>query len=233
MPAAGGVTVLGVVLARTTRDAALVVPPRRPADLRTGQHETSQPGNPLSHNGIRARRYTPPMHMSASILGRWLSLVGRGDRSVTGWQRTVSTGRPWTICLVWSTWKFDVAFARVAVADGRSAGPPAALLSHGPRPHRSRGDPRYPEGAGQSCTDDHESDLGDGPALASAGNPVRHEPGSVSDARTGSRPASYPWLASQALALPERRSLGGQALADRAAWYVFRGPEAAEDALAH
>jgi hypothetical protein len=64
MPAARGVTVLGVVLTRTTRDAALVVPPRRPADLRTRQHETSQPGNPLSHNGIRAKRYSPPMHMS-------------------------------------------------------------------------------------------------------------------------------------------------------------------------
>jgi len=118
--------VLGVVLARTTRDGALVVPPGGPADLRTGQHETSQPGKPLSHNGIRARRYSPPMHMSASILGRWLSLVRRGDRSVTGWQWTVSTGRTWTICLVWSTWKVDVAFARVAMADGRWAGAPAA-----------------------------------------------------------------------------------------------------------
>jgi len=52
--------------------------------------------------------------MSASILGRWLSLVGRNNRSVTGWQRTVSTGRRWTICLVWSTLKIDVGFARVA-----------------------------------------------------------------------------------------------------------------------
>jgi hypothetical protein len=54
------------------------------------------------------------MHMSASILGMWLSLVGHGDRAVTGWQWTVGTGREWTIRLVWSTWKVDVAFARVA-----------------------------------------------------------------------------------------------------------------------
>jgi hypothetical protein len=38
----------------------------------------------------------------------------------------VSTGRVWTICLVWWTWKVDVAFARVAMADGREAGAPAA-----------------------------------------------------------------------------------------------------------
>lgn len=154
MPAARGVAVLGVVLARTTRDAALVVPPGGTTDLRTGQHETSQPGNPLSHNGIRARRYTPPMHMSASICGRWLSLVGRDDRSVTAWQWTVSTGRRRTIRLVWSTLEVDVAFARV-VGDGppmgRRSGCPA---SRDPRPRRSPADPRHSEGTTRASADD-------------------------------------------------------------------------------
>jgi hypothetical protein len=151
--------VLGVVLARTTRDAALVVPPRRAADLRTGQHETSQPRNPLCHNGIRARQYAPPMHMSASILGRWLSLVGRDDRSVTGWQWTVSSGREWTICLVWSTWKVDVAFARVAGGRrqiSRRFGCPA---SRNIRARRSRADHPNSEGARRVRADDLDRDV--------------------------------------------------------------------------
>jgi len=88
-----------------------------------------------------------PMHMSASIQGRWLSLVGRDDRSVTGWKWTVSTGRVWTICLVWSTWKIDVALARVAGGRrqiGRRSGCPA---SRDPRARLRSADPRHSEGA--------------------------------------------------------------------------------------
>ena len=61
-----------------------------------------------------ARMEVRTMHVSASIQGRWLSLVVRDDRLVTRRQWTVLAGRMWTSGLAWSTLKVDVAFARVA-----------------------------------------------------------------------------------------------------------------------
>jgi hypothetical protein len=65
------------------------------------------------------------MHMSASIQGRWLSLIGRDERPVTGWQWTVTTGLAWTINV--DGWNSEVDAALAHVALSLSLDPPAFL----------------------------------------------------------------------------------------------------------
>ena len=80
VPTTGAVTVLAVVLARTPGDGPLVVPPRRTADLRRRQHQTTPPGILLQDNNFPAQGN----HHRCTCLIRFRSGGCRETRPMTG-----------------------------------------------------------------------------------------------------------------------------------------------------